>query len=165
MAYTEHVGEYLHTEGNNGPRNIWYARTSAIRTERTASPVSTRQPTEEPAHFDAQVREGRGIRSRCRSNDDIETTLRRQHILSHDFSQTTFQSIAIHRRVSVTWHDDAHSWKAERGSARPDREVPGSYDFPLLLDTLDVCAATDASRPRKAQARFTRRRTWTEALP
>jgi hypothetical protein len=163
MAYAEHVGEYLHTEGSNGPRNIWYARTSAIRTERTAAPVSTHQPTEHAVHFDAQVGERHGIRSRRCSDDDVETALRRQHILPHDFSQASLQSIAMHRRLTVAWHDDAHSRKAERGSARPDREVPGSYDFPLLLDTLDLCAATDALRPRIAQARVTRRRTWTEA--
>jgi hypothetical protein len=63
----------------------------------------------------------------------------------------------------MTRDDDANSRKAERGSARPDREVPGSYDFPLLLNTPDVSATTDALRPRIAQARFTRRRTWTEA--
>jgi len=163
MAYAEHVGEYLHTEGNNGPTNIWYARTSAIRTERTATPVSTHQPTEHAVHFDAQVGERDGICCRSCSDDDVDTTLRRQHVLPHDFSQSSFQSIAIYCGVTVSWHDDAHSGKAERGSARPDREVPGSYDFPLLLDTLDLCAATDALRPRIAQARFTRRRTWTEA--
>ena len=77
MAYAEHVGEYLHTEGNNGPRNIWYARTNAIRTERTATPVSTHQPTEHAVHFDAQIGERHGIRSRRRTNDDVETALRR----------------------------------------------------------------------------------------
>ena len=163
MAYAEHVGEYRHTEGSNGPRNIWYARTSAIRTERTAAPVSIHQPTEHAVHFDAQVGERYGIRSRRCSDDDVETALCRQHILPHDFAKASLQSIAIHGGLTVAWHDDAHSRKAERGSARPDREVPGSYDFPLLLDALDLCAATDALRPRIAQARFTRRRTWTEA--
>jgi hypothetical protein len=67
--------------------------------------------------------------------------------------------------LAMTRNNDANPRKAERGSARPDREVPGSYDFPLLLNTPDFCAATDALRPRIAQARFTRLRTWTEALP
>jgi hypothetical protein len=71
----------------------------------------------------------------------------------------------MHRRLTVAWHDDAHSRKAERGSARPDREVPGPYDFPLLLNPSYVSAATDALRPRVAQARLTLRRTWTEASP
>jgi len=159
------VGEYLQTDGNKGPRNIWYARTSAIRTERTAVSVSTHQPTHHAGHLDAQVGERNRVSAGCRSNDDVEAALRWQHILSDDLSEAALQSIAVHRGLAVSRHDDAHSGKAERGSARPDREVPGSYDFPLLLDTLDVCAATDASRPRKAQARFTRRRTWTEALP
>lgn len=165
MAYAEHVGEYLQTEGNNGPRNIWYARTSAIRTERTVVPVSTHQPTDHAGHLDAQVGERNGVCSRCRSNDDVEAALRWKHIMTDDFSEAALQSIAVHRGLSVSRHDDAHSGKAERGSARPDREVPGSYDFPLLLNASDVRAATDALRPRKAQARFTRRRTWTEALP
>ena len=77
MAYAEHVGEYRQTEGNNGPRNIWYARTSAIRTERTAFPVSTHQSSEHAIDFDAQVAERRGIRTRRRSDDDVETALRR----------------------------------------------------------------------------------------
>ena len=165
MAYAEHVGEYLQTEGNKGPRNIWYARTSAIRTERTVVPVSTHQPTHHASHLDAQVGERNGVCSRRRSNDDVEAALRWKHNMPDDFSEAALQSIAVHRGLSVSRHDDAHSGKAERGSARPDREVPGSYDFPLLLDALDLCAATDALRPRKAQARFTRRRTWTEALP
>lgn len=163
MAYAEQVGEYRHTDGNNGPRNIWYARTNAIRTERMATPVSTHQPTEHVVHLDAQVGERHGIRSWGRSDDDVETVIPSEHVLPHDFSQAPFQSITTHCGLAVSWHDDAHPGKAERGSARPDREVPGSYDFPLLLDTLDLCAATDALRPRKAQARFTRRRTWTEA--
>jgi hypothetical protein len=163
MAYAEQVGEYLHTEGSNGPRNIWYARTSTIRTERIATPVSTHQPTEHVFHLDAQVGERQEIGSWRRSDDDVESVFRWKHVLPHDFSQAPFQSIAIHCGLAVSWHDDAHPRKAERGSARPDREVPGSYNFPLLLDTLDLCAATDALRPRKAQARFTRRRTWTEA--
>jgi hypothetical protein len=65
--------------------------------------------------------------------------------------------------LAMTRDDDADSRKAERGSARPDREVPGPYDFPLLQYASDVRAATDALRPRVTQARFTRRRTWTEA--
>lgn len=163
MAYAEHVGEYLQTEGNNGPRNIWYARTSAIRTERTAIPVSTHQPTQHAIHLEAQVGERNGVCSRRRSNDDVETALRWQHVVPDNLSEAALQAIPVHRRLTVSRHDEAHSGKAERGSARPDREVPGPYDFPLLLDTLDICAATDALRPRVAQARFTRRRTWTEA--
>ena len=163
MAYAEHVGEYLQTDGNNGPRNIWYARTSAIRTERTATPVSTHQSTNHAIHFVAEIVERHRIRARCGLDDDVDTALRGQHVLPHDLSQAALQSIAIDCGLTVTRHNDAHSRKTERGSARPDREVPGSYDFPLLLDTLDLCAATDALRPRKAQARFTRRRTWTEA--
>jgi hypothetical protein len=163
MAYAEHVGEYLQTEGNNGPRNIWYARTSAIRTERTATSVSTHQPTDHAVHFDAKIGKRNGIRCWRRSNDDVESALRGKHILANDLPEAALQSIAIHRGLPMTGHDEADPRKAERGSARPDREVPGSYDFPLLLDTLDVCAATDALRPRIAQARFTRRRTWTDA--
>jgi hypothetical protein len=157
------VGEYLQTEGNNGPRNIWYARTSAIRTELTAVPVSTHQPAQHAIHLDAQVGKRNSVCSRRRSNDDVEAALRWQHIVPDNFSEAALQSIPIHRRLTVSRHDEAHPGKAERGSARPDREVPGPYDFPLLLDTLDICAATDALRPRIAQARFTRRRTWTEA--
>ena len=163
MAYAEHVGEYLQTEGNNGPRNIWYARTSAIRTERTPAPVSTHQPTHHAVHFDAKIGKRNGVCSWRRSDDDVESAIGGEHVLANDFAKPALQSIAIHRRLPMTGHDDANPRKAERGSARPDREVPGSYDFPLLLDTLDVCAATDALRPRIAQARFTRRRTWTEA--
>ena len=164
MAYAEHVGEYLQTEGNNGPRNIWYARTSAIRTERTAVPVSTHQPTHHAVHLDAKIGKRNGVCSWRRSNDDVESALGGEYVLANDFAKPALQSIAIDRRLSMTRHDDANSRKAERGSARPDREVPGSYDFPLLLDASDVCAATDALRPRKAQARVTRLRTWTEAL-
>ncbi len=64
MAYAEQVGEYLQTEGNNGPRNIWYARTNAMRTERMATPVSTHQPAELVVHLDAQFGERHGIGSR-----------------------------------------------------------------------------------------------------
>ena len=163
MAYAEHDGEYRQTEGSNGPRKSWYARTTAIRTERTTSPVSTHQPGQHTVHFGAQVGERHGVCSGRRFDDDVESALRGKHILPDDFSQPSFQSIAVHGRLSMARHDDANSGKAERGSARPDREVPGSYDFPLLLNASDVCAATDALRPRKAQARVTRRRTWTEA--
>ena len=77
MAYAEQVGEYRQTEGSSGPRNIWYARTSAIRTERTSTPVSTHQATEHAVHLDAQIRERHGVRGRRGSNDDVETALRR----------------------------------------------------------------------------------------
>jgi hypothetical protein len=165
MAYAEHVGEYRQTAGSSGPRKSWYARTSAIRTERTTSPVSTQQPAHHPGHFGVKVGKRYGVRSRRRLHDDVESAIRCQHFLPDDFSQAPLQSIAVHGRLSMAGHDDANSRKAERGSARPDREVPGSYDFPLLLNAPDVCAATDAPRPREAQARFTRLRTWTEALP
>ena len=164
MAYAEHVGEYLQTEGSKGPTKSWYARTTAIRTDRTVPPVSTHQPTQHTAHLDAQIGEGHGIRAWCRSDDDVQPALGWKDILANDFSQPAFQPVSIHRRFAMTRDDDANPRKAERGSARPDREVPGSYDFPLLLYTPDVSAATDALRPRIAQARFTRRRTWTEAV-
>lgn len=163
MAYAEHVGEYRQTDGSSGPRKSWYARTSAIRTERTTSPVSTHQPAHSTGHFGAKVGKRHGVCSGRRFHDDVDSPIRGQHVLADDFSQTTLQPIAVHCRVSMAGHDDTNSRKAERGSARPDREVPGSYDFPLLLNASDVRAATDALRPRKAQARVTRLRTWTEA--
>ena len=138
-------------------------RTSAIRTERTRAPVSTHQPTQHTIHLCAKVSKRDGICAGRRFDDDVQTMLGWKDILANDFSQSALQPVAIHRGLSMSWHDDAHSRKAERGSARPDREVPGPYDFPLLLDTLDVSAATDALRPRVAQARLTRRRIWTEA--
>ena len=165
MAYAEHVGEYRQTDGSSGPRKSWYARTSAIRTERTTSPVSTQQPAHHTGHFRAKVGKRHAVCSGRRFENDVEPPIRCQHILPDDFSQTTFQSIAVHGRLSMARHNDANSRKAERGSARPDRQVPGSYDFPLLLNASDVYAATDALRPREAQARFTPLRTWTEALP
>lgn len=163
MAYAEHVGEYRQTDGSSGPRKSWYARTSAIRTERIMPPVSTQQPTHHTLYLGAQVRERRGIRAGRCSDDDVQAARGGQDVLPDDLPQPPFQPVAIHRRLPVARDDDAHSRKVERGSARPDREVPGSYDFPLLLNAPDVCAATDALRPRIAQARFTRRRTWTEA--
>lgn len=163
MAYAEHVGEYLQTDGSSGPMKSWYMRTSAIRTDRTAPPVSTHQPTKRTAHLGAKVGVGYSIRAGCRSDDDVHPVVGLEHILANDLPQPALQPVSIHRRFAVTRHDDANPRKAERGSARPDREVPGSYDFPLLLNTPDVSAATDALRPRIAQARFTRRRTWTEA--
>lgn len=163
MAYAEHVGEYLQTDGSKGPRKSWYARTSAIRTDRTVPPVSTHQPTQHTAHLGAKVGEGHSVRAWGRSHDDVQPALGWKDILADDFPQSALQPVSIHRRFAMTRYDDANPRKAERGSARPDREVPASYDFPLLLNTPDVCAATDAMRPRIAQARFTRRRTWTEA--
>jgi hypothetical protein len=165
MAYCEHVGEYLQTDGSNGPRKSWYARTSAIRTERTVAPVSAHQPTERTADFRAQVCELHCIRAGSRPDDDVQSAFGWKHILANDFPQATLEPVAIHRRLSMARYNDTNSRKAERGSARPDREVPGSYDFPLLLNTPDVSAATDALRPRIPQARLTLRRTWTEALP
>jgi hypothetical protein len=64
MAYTEQVGEYLHTEGSSGPRKSWYPRTSAIRTERTVAPVSTQQPAQHTVHLGAEVGELQRIRAR-----------------------------------------------------------------------------------------------------
>jgi len=163
MAYTEHVGEYLQTDGNKGPRNIWYTRTSAIRTDRTVPPVSTHQPTQHTVHLDAKIGEGHAICTGCRSDNDVQPALGWKDILANDLSQPALQPVSIHRRFAMARYYDANPRKAERGSARPDREVPGPYDFPLLLNTSDVSATTDALRPRVAQARFTRRRTWTEA--
>jgi hypothetical protein len=164
-AYCEHVGEYRHTEGSSGPRNSWYARTSAIRTDRTVAPVSTQQPAQRTVHLGAEVGEIHGVRAGRGTHDDVQAAIGWQHILPNDFPQATLEPVAVHRRFPVTRYDDANPRKAERGSARPDRKVPGSYGFPLLLNAPDVCAATDALRPRIAQARFTLRRTWTEALP
>ena len=90
---------------------------------------------------------------------------RRKQVLAHDFAQPALESIAFDRAVSMSRNNDPHPRKRERGSAHPDREMPGSYDFPLYLNSTDVSAASNALRPRVAQARFTRRRTWTEALP
>lgn len=163
MAYVEHVGVYRHTDGNSGPRKSWYARTNAIRTERIVSPVSTTQASDHVTHFFAKRVERGGIRSGCAFDDDIQRHIGWQKIVPDNFAQPPFQAVAIHRGVAVARHDDSDPWKIERGSARPDREVPGSYNFPLLLDSPDVCAATDALRCREAQSRFTRRRTWTEA--
>ena len=163
MAYAEHVGEYLQTDGNNGPRKSWYPRTSAIRTDRTLTPVSTHQATHRAVDFGAQVVECHGIRRGRSLDDDVQSALGGKYILPDDFSQSALQLVAIDCRAAVARNYDAHSRKGERGSARPDREVPGAYDFPLLLNTPDVSAATDALRPRIPQARFTRRRTWTEA--
>ena len=163
MAYTEHVGEYRQTDGSRGPRKSWYARTSAIRTDRTVSPVSTHQPVHNTAHLDAKIGEWHSIRAWRRPDDDVQPVFGGKNVLADDLPQPALQSVTIHRRPAVTRYDDADPRKAERGSARPDREVPGSYDFPLLLNTPDVRAATDALRPRIAQARSTRRRTWTEA--
>jgi hypothetical protein len=64
MAYMEQVGEYLHTEGSNGPRKSWYPRTSAIRTERTVAPVSTEQLAQHAVHLRAKVGELQRIRAR-----------------------------------------------------------------------------------------------------
>jgi hypothetical protein len=161
----EHVGEYLQTEGSNGPRKSWYPRTSAIRTERTVAPVSTHQTTEHAVHLLAEIGELQRIRTWGRAHDDVEALLRGENILANDFPQAALEPIAIHSRLSMARHNDTNPRKAERGSARPDGEVPGPYDFPLLLNTLYVSAAADALRPRIAQARFTLRRTWTEALP
>ena len=163
MAYAEHVGEYLQTDGSSGPRKSWYPRTSTIRTVRTLTPVSTHQATHRAVHFGAKVGERHGIRrGRC-LDDDVESALGGKYILPDDFPQSPLQPVAIDRGSAVARNNDAHSRKGERGSARPHREVPGSYDFPLLLNTPNVSAATDALRPRVPQARFTRRRTWTEA--
>ena len=163
MAYTEHVGEYLHTDGSSGPRKSWYPRTSAIRTDRMSTPVSTHQATHRTVHFGAKVGKRHGIRrGRC-LDDDVQSALGGKYILSDDFPQSTLQPVAIDCGTAVARNNDTHSRKGERGSARPDREMPGAYDFPLLLNTPDVSAATDALRPRIPQARFTRRRTWTEA--
>ncbi len=97
MAYAEQVGEYLQADGSNGPRKSWYARTSAIRTERTMAPVSIHQPTQYTVHLDAQVRKRHGIcAGRC-PDDDVQPTVGRKHILADDFSQSAFQSVAIHR--------------------------------------------------------------------
>jgi hypothetical protein len=163
MAYMEHEGEYRQTDGSSGPRKTWYPRTSAIRTERTPTPVSTRQPTERTVHLGTKVGEACAVGGWSGPDDHVQPTLGSKHILPDDFAEATFQPIAIHRRLPMARNDDAYPWKAERGSARPDGEVPGPYDFPLLLNTPDVCAATDALRPRIPQARLTRRRTWTEA--
>lgn len=163
MAYMEHEGEYRQTDGSSGPRKSWYPRTSAIRTERTPTPVSTRQPTKRAAHFGTEIGEVRAVSGWSSPDDDVQPALGSKHILPDDFAESTFQPIAIHRRLPMARYNDAHPGKAERGSARPDREVPGPYDFPLLLNAPDLRAATDALRPRKTQARLTRRRTWTEA--
>ena len=163
MAYAEHVGEYLQTDGSSGPRKSWYPRTSAIRTDRTLTPVSTHQATHRAVHFGAKVGERHGIRRGRGLDDDVESALGGKYILPDYFPQPPLQPVAIDRGATVARNNDAHSRKGERGSARPNREVPGAYDFPLLLNTPDVSAATDALRPRIPQARFTRRRTWTEA--
>lgn len=163
MAYVEHVGEYLHTEGNSGPRNSWYTRTTAIRTDRIVGPVSARQPSDSALKLVAELVERRGVRGWSGLDDEIQRHCSWQEILSDDLAQPPLQSVAFHCGVAMARDDHADSWKIERGSARPDRKVPGSYNFPLLLDSPDLCAATDALRPREAQARFTRRRTWTEA--
>ena len=163
MAYCEHVGEYLQTEGSSGPRKSWYARTMAIRTVRTVAPVSTQQAAHRISHLGAQIGKGDGIGRRRGPHDDVPSMFRWQYVVANDFAEPTLEPVAIHCRLPMARNNDANPRKTERGSARPDREVPGPYDFPLLLNTPDVCAATDALRPRKAQARFTRRRTWTEA--
>jgi hypothetical protein len=163
MAYVEQVGEYRHTDGSSGPRKSWYARTTAIRTDRIVSSVSTRQPLHRAAHFLAKRVERRGVRDGSGLDDDIQRHCSWQQVLPDDFAQPSFQLVASHCSVAMARHDDPDSWKIERGSARPDRQVPGSYRFPLLLDSPDLCAATDSSCRREAQARFTRRRTWTEA--
>jgi hypothetical protein len=135
------------------------------QSERNASSVQFQraQSPDDSTQLLAERVERRGIGDWCCFDDDIQRHVSWQEILPDDFTQPSLQSVAIHRSVAVARHNDADSWKFERGSARPDREVPGSYNFPLLLDSSDVCAATDALRPREAQARFTRRRTWTEA--
>jgi hypothetical protein len=163
MAYIEHEGEYLQAEGSNGPRNSWYARTSAIRTERTSVPVSSHEPDHRPDYLFADVGELERVRTRRRPKYHVDSATTAKDFPANDLSQAPFEQVAVHRRAAMSWHDDANPRKAERGSARPDREVPGPYDFPLLLNTSDVRASADALRPRVAQALLTRRRTWTEA--
>lgn len=163
MAYAEQVGEYRQTDGSSGPINSWYMRTNAIRTERTRTPVSSQQTLHHAVHLDAKIGKGHRIGTGRRPHDDVQPAPAGQDVLPNDFAQPALQSVAVHRRLTMPRHDDADSRKAERGSARPDREVPGPYDFPLLQYASDVRAATDALRPRITQARFTRRRTWTEA--
>jgi hypothetical protein len=128
------------------------------------SPVSARQPPNRTVHLDAKIGEGNGIRTWRGSDDDVDSVGRWKKVLSEYFAQPALQSVAVDGGLSVARHDETDSRKIERGSARPERQVPGSYDFPLLLNSPDVCTATDALRPREAQARLTRRRTWTEAL-
>lgn len=165
IAYMEHDGENRQADGSNGPRKSWYPRTSAIRTKRMVAPVSTQQSTPHTVHLGAQVIEWYRIGGRCRPDNHVQATSGGKHVLANDFTQASFQPIAFDCRSPMTRNNDAHPWKCERGSARPDREVPGTYDFPLFLNTPDVSAATDALRPRIAQARFTRRRTSTGAAP
>ncbi len=84
------------------------------------APVSTHQPTQHTVHLDAKVGKRYGIGAGCRPDDDVETALGGKEILADDFSQSAFQSVAIHRRLSMSGHDEANPRKAERGSARPD---------------------------------------------
>jgi hypothetical protein len=84
------------------------------------SPVSIQQPAQQTIHLDAKVGEWYGIRAGCRPDDDVEAAVRGEDVLADDLSQSAFQSVAIDRRLSMSWHDEANPRKAERGSARPD---------------------------------------------
>ena len=163
MAYIEHVGEYRQAAGSNGPRKSWYPRTSAIRTERMAVPVSSHEPDHCPVHLSAKVSKRERVSGRRCPKNDVQPEIAGQDILANDLTQAALESVAVHRRSAMARHDDADPRKTERGSARPNREMSGPYDFPLMLNTLDVRASTDALRPRVAQALLTRPRTWTEA--
>ena len=122
------------------------------RTELTPTPVSTRQRLKRAAHLGTEGGEVRAVSGWSSPDDDVQPALGSKHILPDDFAESTFQPIAIHRRLPMARYDDAYPWKAERGSARPDGEVPGPSTFPS-------CSMRLMSAPRLMRcAREKRRR-------
>ena len=64
-----------------------------------------------------------------------------QHVVTHNLPEPALEPIPFDGVVTVSWNNDSDPRKRERGSADPDREVPGSNDFPLFLNSTDVSAA------------------------
>jgi len=66
-----------------------------------------------------------------RANDEVHPHCGGKQLDADHFPEASLQSIAVHSRVSMPRDNDAGAGKGERGSARPEREVPGTYDLPL----------------------------------
>jgi len=110
----------------------------------------------------AQRRQCGGVRLASRPNRDVGRSVlpeHRQQLDADQFAKAALESVSVHRRVSVTWNDDANTRMRERGSEGSDIEMHGPNSLPLSNDSLQVEAPRQPMATRKTEVLVRRLRT------
>ena len=78
---------------------------------------------------------------------------------SDELAETSLETIALHRRVTVLRHDEPNAATAERGSDRPHVQMRRANSLPLSCDRLDIRAPGEPVAAKEAAAFLRRPRT------